>query len=96
MLDFDSPDSFDIELFVQTLSELKAMRAVQIPKYSFTRHNRLPGQSTYLYGASVIIVEGIFVLYDQRIRDLVDVCVYVQLDPDLMLARRIRRVRGLP
>ena len=48
-------------------------------------------RTQYLYGASVVIVEGIFCLHDPAIRDLLDLKVFVQCDSDIMLARRIRR-----
>ncbi|GAA5904739.1 hypothetical protein JCM8208_001340 [Rhodotorula glutinis] len=88
--DFDSPDSFDYPALRDCVRDLKECRAVQIPNYSFVHHQRT-GETTYLYGANVIIVEGIFVLYDKGLRDLLDLKVYVQCDSDLMLARRLRR-----
>lgn len=69
---------------------LKRSRAVQIPVYSFTQHQRT-SESTYLYGHAVIVVEGIFVLQDKALRDLLDMKIFVHTDPDIMLARRIRR-----
>lgn len=87
---FDSPRSFDENLFKQCIADLKASKAVEIPVYSFVHHQRLE-ETTYLYGPSVIIVEGLFVLNDPELRDLLDLKVYVQADSDLMLARRIMR-----
>ncbi|BGP49578.1 Uridine kinase [Rhodotorula kratochvilovae] len=88
--DFDSPDSFDYAALRDCVRDLKECRAAQIPNYSFVHHQRT-AETTYLYGANVIIVEGIFVLYDKALRDLLDLKVYVQCDSDLMLARRLRR-----
>ena len=88
--DFDHPNAIDQELLVQCIKDLKASRAVQIPVYSFTQHQRT-NQSTYLYGHTVIVVEGIFVLQDPALRELLDLKIFVQTDPDIMLARRIRR-----
>ncbi|TNY18640.1 uridine kinase family-domain-containing protein [Rhodotorula diobovata] len=88
--DFDSPDSFDYPALRDCVRDLKECRAAQIPNYSFVHHQRTD-ETTYLYGANVIIVEGIFVLYDKGLRDLLDLKVYVQCDSDLMLARRLRR-----
>lgn len=88
--DFDHPSAIDQELLVQCVRELKQSRAVQIPVYSFTQHQRT-AESTYLYGHAVIVVEGIFVLQDENLRDLLDLKIFVQTDPDIMLARRIRR-----
>lgn len=88
--DFDHPNAIDQELLVQCIRNLKASRAVQIPVYSFTQHQRTSA-STYLYGHAVIVVEGLFVLQDPELRELLDLKIFVQTDPDIMLARRIRR-----
>lgn len=47
--------------------------------------------TTYLYGATVVIIEGLFVLHDKDLRDVLDLKVFVQCDSDLMLARRLNR-----
>lgn len=88
--DFDHPNAIDQELLVECIRDLKASRAVQIPVYSFTQHQRTSA-STYLYGHAVIVVEGLFVLQDPELRKLLDLKIFVQTDPDIMLARRIRR-----
>lgn len=88
--DFDHPNAIDQELLVQCVRDLKESRAVQIPVYSFTQHQRTD-ESTYLYGHAVVVVEGLFVLQDRALIDLLDLKIFVQTDPDVMLARRIRR-----
>ncbi|GAA6059752.1 hypothetical protein JCM10212_001960 [Sporobolomyces blumeae] len=88
--DFDSPESFDYDVLTQCIQDLKDCKAVQIPNYSFVKHSRLE-ETTYLYGAAIVIVEGIFVLHDKALRNVLDLKVFVQCDSDLMLARRLRR-----
>ncbi|KAM0751561.1 armadillo beta-catenin plakoglobin [Meredithblackwellia eburnea MCA 4105] len=88
--DFDSPDAFDYDILRKCIEDMKASRSVQIPNYSFVLHQRTE-ETTYLYGAAVIIVEGIFALHDPAIRELMDLKIFVQCDSDLMLARRLRR-----
>ncbi|GAA5831973.1 hypothetical protein JCM5353_002829 [Sporobolomyces roseus] len=88
--DFDSPNSFDYDVLTQCIQDLKDCKAVQIPNYSFVKHSRLD-ETTYLYGAAIVIVEGIFVLHDEALRNVLDLKVFVQCDSDLMLARRLRR-----
>ncbi|KAI3626351.1 hypothetical protein CBS9595_001712 [Malassezia furfur] len=88
--DFDHPNAIDQELLVQCIRDLKESRAVHIPVYSFTQHQRTD-ETTYLYGHAVIVVEGLFVLQDKALVDLLDLKIFVQTDPDVMLARRIRR-----
>lgn len=88
--DFDHPDAIDMAMFADCLADLKACRQTNIPIYSFKEHQRLD-QSKYLYGAAIIIAEGIMTLHDPKLRDLYDLKIFVQCDSDIMLARRILR-----
>nr|XP_018261748.1 uridine kinase [Kwoniella dejecticola CBS 10117]OBR83906.1 uridine kinase [Kwoniella dejecticola CBS 10117] len=88
--DFDHPDAIDTPLFVKCLLDLKQGKATEIPIYSFVHHQRMP-EKKYIYGASVIIVEGIMALQSPELRALYDLKVFVNCDSDLMLARRIKR-----
>lgn len=88
--DFDHPDAIDMPLFAECLQDLKQGRQTNIPIYSFSEHQRLD-ETKYLYGAAVIITEGILALHDPALRALYDLKIFVQCDSDLMLARRIRR-----
>ncbi|CAL1716210.1 unnamed protein product [Somion occarium] len=90
LVDFDHPDAIDMPLFAACLSDLKACRQTNIPIYSFAEHQRLD-ETKYLYGAAVIITEGILALHDPALRALYDLKIFVQCDSDLMLARRLRR-----
>ncbi|WRT68654.1 uridine kinase [Kwoniella shivajii] len=89
-LDLDHPNSIDTPLFVKCLLDLKQGKATEIPVYSFVHHQRMP-EKKYIYGASVIIVEGIMALQSPELRALYDLKVFVNCDSDLMLARRIKR-----
>jgi len=75
-LDLDHPDALDVPLFTSCLADLKACKQTNIPVYSFKEHQRL-GQSKYLYGANVIIVEGLMILTDPNLRALYDLKVFV-------------------
>lgn len=88
--DFDHPDALDMPMFAACLADLKACRQSNIPVYSFAEHQRLD-ETKYLYGAAVIIAEGIMALHEPALRALYDLKVFVQCDSDLMLARRIQR-----
>merc|ERR1712137_407006 len=65
---FDHPDSFDYELLVDTLKRLKKGQRVQVPIYDFVTHSRR-NSKTVVYGADVILFEGILAFYDQRLLD---------------------------
>ncbi|RDB25594.1 Uridine-cytidine kinase-like 1 [Hypsizygus marmoreus] len=90
MLDFDHPDAIDMPMFAACLADLKACKQSNIPVYSFSEHQRLE-EKKYLYGATIIITEGIMALHDPALRALYDLKVFVQCDSDLMLARRLQR-----
>ncbi|CAI2167877.1 13122_t:CDS:10 [Funneliformis geosporum] len=87
---FDHPDAFDFDILFDTLKNMKEGKKVDVPIYDFVTHARLP-QTISLYGANVIIFEGIFALYDQRILDLMDLKVFVDTDSDIRLIRRLKR-----
>lgn len=88
--DFDTPASLDLDLLVETVKNLKRGRKTEIPVYSFAKHARTDKKTT-IYGANVIIIEGIYALYDQRLLDLMDIKIYVDTDLDICLARRLTR-----
>ncbi|KAI5117967.1 hypothetical protein M0805_001628 [Coniferiporia weirii] len=88
--DFDHPDAIDMTEFASCLSDLKKGRQTNIPIYSFSAHQRLK-ERRYLYGANIIITEGIMTLHDPVLRSLYDLKIFVKCDSDLMLARRITR-----
>lgn len=88
--DFDMPQSFDMDLVYETVKKLKKGEKTSIPVYSFNLHNRT-SKTTTIYGANVIIIEGIYALYDERLLDLMDLKIYVDTDLDVCLARRLTR-----
>ncbi|RKO85729.1 uridine kinase family-domain-containing protein, partial [Blyttiomyces helicus] len=84
---FDHPTSFDYGALFHVLHNLKKGNKVEVPIYDFATHSRLK-KTTTVYGANVIIFEGIFALYDPRVRDLMDMKLFVDTDADIRLARR--------
>ncbi|KAF7976967.1 hypothetical protein HWV62_5037 [Athelia sp. TMB] len=88
--DFDHPNALDMPMFAACLKDLKDGKQSNIPIYSFKEHQRLE-EKKYLYGATIIIAEGIMALTDPSLRSLYDLKIFVQCDSDLMLARRIKR-----
>ena len=87
---FDHPDAFDYDLMVETLTNLKKGIKVNVPIYDFTTHSRIEDTTT-VYGANVVIFEGIFALYDERVRNMMDMKLFVDTDDDVRLARRLHR-----
>nr|XP_045013638.1 uridine-cytidine kinase-like 1 isoform X2 [Jaculus jaculus] len=87
---FDHPDAFDFDLIISTLKKLKQGRSVQVPIYDFTTHSRKKDWKT-LYGANVIIFEGIMAFADKTLLELLDMKIFVDTDSDIRLVRRLRR-----
>lgn len=87
---FDHPDAFDFDLLAQTLQRLKEGRKVEVPIYNFLTHSREAKTKT-MYGANVIIFEGILTFHHQKVIDMLDMKIFVDADPDVRLARRLRR-----
>ncbi|CAL0321659.1 unnamed protein product [Lupinus luteus] len=88
---FDHPDAFDTELMLSSMEKLKLGQAVTIPNYDFNRHKRIePG--CQVNPADIIVFEGILVLHDSRVRDLLNMKIFVDEDSDVRLARRIQRL----
>ncbi|KAI9745601.1 MAG: Uridine kinase [Claussenomyces sp. TS43310] len=88
--DFDSPDSIDFDLLVERLRDLKSGKRAEIPIYSFSKHQREKA-TTSIYSPHVLILEGIFALYDPRVLNLLDMKVFCEADADTCLSRRILR-----
>ncbi|HLA65924.1 MAG TPA: uridine kinase [Acidimicrobiia bacterium] len=89
-VNYDHPDSLETELLIGHLRELLAGRAIERPVYDFTVHNRAP-ETVRVEPCRAVLVEGILVLYEPELRDLMDLKVYVDTDADLRLARRWER-----
>jgi uridine kinase len=97
-VNWDHPDAIDVDFLVEQLSELAAGRAVEKPIYDFVTHRRRP-EAERVEPADVVVVDGILLFADARVRELCDVKVFVDADADVRLIRRIRRdmaARGRP
>ncbi|XP_054621486.1 uridine-cytidine kinase 2-B [Dunckerocampus dactyliophorus] len=90
---FDHPDAFDNELIMQTLRQILQGKTVQIPVYDFVTHSRKDEFIT-VYPADVVLFEGILMFYSQEIRDLFQMKLFVDTDPDTRLSRRVLRDIG--
>lgn len=87
---FDHPDAFDFELVAKTLVRLKEGKKVEVPIYNFLTHCRETKTKT-MYGANVIIFEGILAFYSPDVLKLLDMKVFVDTDSDERLVRRLQR-----
>jgi uridine kinase len=89
-VNYDHPDALELELLVAHLDALRAGQPIVRPTYDFSLHDRAP-VGIAVEPAPVIIVEGILVLADERLRARFDAKVYVDTDADIRLMRRVRR-----
>lgn len=89
-VNYDHPDSLETELLIEHLQTLAEGVPVEIPTYDFTQHLRAE-TTTKVNPAPITIVEGILVLAESDLRTHLDLKIYVDTDPDLRLARRLRR-----
>ncbi len=97
-VNWDHPDAFDMDLMVTHLDQLGARVPIEKPIYDFVRHLRSE-ESKPVAPADVIVIDGILLFVDERVRARCDVKVFVDTDADERLIRRIRRdirVRGRP
>ena len=97
-VNWDHPDAFDLDLLVTHLEQLAGGRAIDKPVYDFVQHRRAAA-SKPVASADVIVIDGILLFVDERVRARCDVKVFVDADADERLIRRIRRdtkVRGRP
>jgi uridine kinase len=88
---FDHPEAFDNDLLKQHVRDLMDGRSIEQPIYDYTRHARLKETRTFGDNASVLVLEGILIFLDPELRDLMDIKVYIDADPDVRLLRRIER-----
>ena len=89
-LNYDHPDAFDTDLFIEHLRRLKAGETVEAPTYDFTVHNRSNVTIT-LKPSPVIVVEGILIFENKEVCDLLDIKLFVDTDADERIIRRILR-----
>lgn len=89
-VNYDHPNSLETELLVEHLEQLRSGLAVECPVYDFSEHLR-SDETIRIEPARVVMVEGILVLSDARLRSELDLKIFVDTDPDLRLARRLER-----
>ena len=89
-VNYDHPDAFDWQLLNDHLAALSAGASVPVPVYDYTNHDR-SGDVRVVRPASIVVVEGILVLWEPQLRDRFDLKVYIDTDPDIRLIRRLQR-----
>ncbi len=90
-LNYDEPGIFDHDLLLSDVRALLAGERVLRKQYDYAAHRRAPQAEEYLEPHDVIVVEGIHAFYDERLREMMDLKLFVRVDSDICLLRRIQR-----
>ncbi len=87
---FDHPDSVEFDLLIKDINRMKAGEEVEFPQYNYVTHSR--SEETKKFAPQkVIIVEGIMVLYEPKLREMLDIKIFVDTDADIRFIRRMKR-----
>lgn len=87
---FDHPDAFDTDLLLEHLQMLKEGRGIEMPTYDFVHHRRAE-ETVDVSPSRVVLVEGIMVFFEQKIREMMDLKIYVDTPDDIRFIRRLQR-----
>ena len=87
---FDHPEAFDTDLMLEQIKQLKEGKAIEMPQYDFVHHCR-KSETVRVEPSSIIIIDGLMVLYDERIRKELDLKIYVDTPDDIRFIRRLQR-----
>ena len=90
LVNYDHPDSFETDLLIKHIKELKKGNSIECPVYDYTQHNR-SDETVTVNPSKVIIIEGILALQDKRLRSLYDMKIFVEADADERILRRVVR-----
>jgi uridine kinase len=89
-INFDHPDAFDWKLLTEQINMLRHGQAIEQPTYSYVESNRQK-ETVHVEPKPVIIIEGIMALHHKKLRDMMDLKIFVDTDSDVRLIRNIRR-----
>ncbi|KMN82631.1 MULTISPECIES: uridine kinase [Chromobacterium] len=87
---YDHPQAFDWPLLIEHIDDLRNGRAIEMPVYDFANHTRAEETIT-VQPAPVIVIEGLFPLYDAALRDMMSLKIFVDTDSDVRFIRRLKR-----
>ena len=87
---YDSPEAFEFDLMIRQIAELKAGQDILCPVYDFTQHDR-SDDTLHIAAKPVVLIDGILIFSEPRLRQLMDMRIYVETDADERILRRVRR-----
>lgn len=89
-INYDAPEAFEHDALRADLQALREGRPITRKRYDYRQYRRCDADE-HLYPAEVVLLEGIHVFYDPAVRDLLDFKIFIQVDPDICLLRRVQR-----
>lgn len=89
-INYDEPEAFEHDALREDLIRLKSGQPITAKAYDYTQRCRCDSDAL-IYPAEVVILEGIHVFYDPSVRDILDFKIFIQVDPDVCLLRRVKR-----
>lgn len=89
-INYDEPEAFEHGALYEDLCSLRAGKSITAKNYDYTQHRRCDSGET-LQPADVVLIEGIHVFYDEAVRNMMDFKIFIQVDPDICLLRRVKR-----
>jgi uridine kinase len=90
LTNFDHPNSLESELMIEHIQKLKNWESIDIPSYNFTTHARKK-ETEKIEAKAIILVEGILLFIESKMRDLIDIKLFVDTDADIRFIRRLQR-----
>jgi len=90
-INYDEPGVFEHNELLYDMKQLASGNRITKKSYDYTHHCRADATDEYIEPSDVVIIEGIHTFYDERLRDLMDFKIYIKVDPDICLLRRVKR-----
>lgn len=87
---FDHPDSVEFDLLIEDINKMMQGETVHVPQYNYVTHSRV-SEGITIEPQKVVIIEGIMVLYEPKLRELLDIKIFVDTDTDIRFIRRLKR-----
>ncbi len=88
---YDHPDAFDHELLFEHINKLQSKQPIDVPVYDYTNHTRSAKTRKISNDNTIIVLEGILLFAEKKVKDIIDIKIYVNTPLDLCLIRRIER-----
>lgn len=89
-VNYDHPDSLESSLLIEHIKALKSGKSIELPVYDFTTHSRTQ-ETIHVEARPILLVEGILIFWEKSLREMFDIKIFVDTDPDIRFIRRLER-----